>query len=65
MQERLFDGGVEAMLFHTHHVPGQGWQLTVRRRREGELWDAGYWCRYSRLSRAELLDVLIEEASAQ
>lgn len=65
MDERLFRLAHEAMVFNCVHVAGQGWRLNVRRRRGDECWEEAYSAQYSHLSTSELLDVLLEEASAQ
>lgn len=64
-QTRLFQLAPEILTLQAIYTPGQGWQLTVRMRRQGEPWTDAYDARYSRLTSSELADVISVEALTQ
>ncbi len=63
IENRLFRLAVEDIALNAHCEPGQGWSLRVAKRRQGEPWGDTPWEEYSKLSNAELLDVVLAELS--
>ena len=63
-QQRLFRLAVDVMHFGMSYAPGAGWHLSVAARRGDESWEDAYRADYSRLTTAELLDVLASEAES-
>lgn len=57
-QERLFRLAAEAGVVAFHHVPGAGWELSIRVRRGDEAWADVEGEVFSRLTTIELLDVV-------
>jgi len=65
MQEaRLFRLALEAIHLQATFIAGQGWHLSVGARRGDESWQEAYRANYSHLSTDELLQVIVEEATA-
>lgn len=64
-QQRLFRLAPETLIFQAIYVPGEGWQLAVRMRRQNEPWNDAYEMRYRCLTTAELADVIAVEAATQ
>lgn len=64
-QDRLFRLAPEVVSFHAAFVGGEGWQVTIRMRRQGEHWDDAYEAHYSHLTTEELADVVCAEVCAQ
>lgn len=64
-QQRLFALAPEILIYQAIHVPGQGWQLTVRMRRQSEPWSDAYDARYNFLTSSELAEVIASEALSQ
>jgi hypothetical protein len=57
-QGRLFRLAPEALAINAYYEGPRGWTLTIRMRRQGELWTDSLSEQYSGLSTSELADVI-------
>lgn len=64
-QTRLFELALEAISVQANYVPGEGWQVQIAARRQGDPWGSAPWEHYTRLSSEELFEVVTQELAGR